>query len=147
MPNSCLWSGATYKIFIDDACYIYYIYLMTRIIGQHHIKANALTRAKNLMNPYCRVLTLIAMMSLLTADFSFSLEIRFRHLTIDDGLSQNAFFSIAQDSKGFMWFGTKDGLNRYDGYSFAVYQNNPLDSTTISANHITHLYKDRKGRL
>ncbi len=66
--------------------------------------------------------------------FSFSAEsqeIHFRHLTIDNGLSQNAVSSIIQDRQGFMWFGTKDGLNRYNGYSFVIYQNDPFDTTTI----------------
>ncbi len=72
-------------------------------------------------------------------------EINFRHLTIDDGLSQNAVFSILQDSRGFMWFGTKDGLNRYDGYNFVVYQHNPFDSTSVSDNFIKRLFEDSRG--
>jgi signal transduction histidine kinase/ligand-binding sensor domain-containing protein/DNA-binding response OmpR family regulator len=72
---------------------------------------------------------------------------RFKHLTTEDGLSQNAVFAIFQDSRGFMWFGTKDGLNRYDGYSFTIYQHNPFDSTSISANYITALFEDRQGNL
>lgn len=71
----------------------------------------------------------------------------FKHLTIDDGLSQNAVLAILQDHKGFMWFGTKDGLNRYDGYSFAIYRHNPFDSTSLSANHITALFEDSRGYL
>ena len=47
-------------------------------------------------------------------------RVAFRHLTIADGLSQNAVSAILQDRRGFMWFGTKDGLNRYDGYQFVV---------------------------
>jgi signal transduction histidine kinase/ligand-binding sensor domain-containing protein/DNA-binding response OmpR family regulator len=74
-------------------------------------------------------------------------EIRFKHLTIDDGLSQNAVFAILQDRRGFMWFGTKDGLNRYDGYSFVIYQHNPFDSTSLSANHVTALFEDSRGDL
>lgn len=72
-------------------------------------------------------------------------EISFKHLTIDDGLSQNFVSCILQDQKGFMWFGTKDGLNRYDGYSFVIYQNNPFDTTTISENFITTLFEDSRG--
>jgi signal transduction histidine kinase/ligand-binding sensor domain-containing protein/DNA-binding response OmpR family regulator len=74
-------------------------------------------------------------------------EINFKHLTGDNGLSQNFVSCILQDQKGFMWFGTKDGLNRYDGYSFVVYQNDPFDTTTISANYITALYEDSRGYI
>lgn len=76
---------------------------------------------------------------------SYSQQTSFRHLTINDGLSQNAVFAILRDSRGFMWFGTKDGLNRYDGYSFVVYQHYPFDSTTISANFVTELFEDSRG--
>ncbi|MDZ7362715.1 MAG: response regulator [candidate division KSB1 bacterium] len=72
-------------------------------------------------------------------------KIAFKHLTIDDGLSQNAVFAMLQDHQGFIWFGTKDGLNRYDGYSFTVYQHNPFDLTSLSANYITALFEDSRG--
>lgn len=72
-------------------------------------------------------------------------QIHFRHLTIDDGLSQNAVLSIIQDSHGYMWFGTKDGLNRYDGYNFKIFQNDPRDSSTISSNYVTAAFEDKKG--
>lgn len=73
--------------------------------------------------------------------------VNFRHLTINDGLSQNAVFSILQDSRGFMWFGTKDGLNRYDGHNFMIYQHNPFDSTSVSDNFIHRLFEDSRGRI
>lgn len=53
---------------------------------------------------------------------SQSKSINFDRITIDDGLSQGAIISILQDDKGFMWFGTKDGLNRYDGYNFTIFK-------------------------
>lgn len=88
--------------------------------------------------------SLLALMILLSVN-NYAQEVNFKHLTSDNGLSQNFISSILQDSKGFMWFGTKDGLNRYDGYSFVVYQNDPFDTTTISANYITVLFEDSRG--
>ncbi|RMD94562.1 MAG: hypothetical protein D6814_14355, partial [Calditrichaeota bacterium] len=75
-------------------------------------------------------------------------QIRFKHLTIDDGLSQNLVYSIFQDSKGFLWFGTSDGLNRYDGYRFKVFKHNPFDSTSLADNDIVYsIFEDRAGRI
>ena len=76
-----------------------------------------------------------------------SQDLHFKHININDGLSQNAVFAILKDSKGFMWFGTKDGLNRYDGYNFVIYQHSPFDSTTLSANYITSLLEDKRGLI
>lgn len=77
----------------------------------------------------------------------YAQDLKFRHLTIDHGLSQNAVYSILQDSRGFMWFGTKDGLNRYDGRNFAVYQHNPFASTSISDAYVTKLLEDSRGDI
>jgi two-component system, sensor histidine kinase ChiS len=74
-------------------------------------------------------------------------QVNFRHLTIDDGLSQNAVYAIHQDRLGFLWFATKDGLNRYDGRRFVVYQHNPFDPTTLSDAYITQVFEDSRGRL
>lgn len=76
-----------------------------------------------------------------------SREVKFKHLNIDDGLSQNAVFAILQDNRGFLWFGTKDGLNRYDGYDFEVYRHNPFDTATLSSNYVTALLEDRNSRI
>lgn len=71
----------------------------------------------------------------------------FNHFTSENGLSQNFVSCILQDQKGFMWFGTKDGLNRFDGYEFKIFRNNPFDSTTISGNSVTALFEDKNGNL
>ena len=73
--------------------------------------------------------------------------IRFEHLTIEDGLSQNAGMAIFQDSRGYLWIGTQDGLNRYDGYQFKVFKHDPDDPTTISHNSILSMGEDRYGSL
>jgi len=74
-------------------------------------------------------------------------RVAFRHLTIADGLSQNAVRAIEQDRRGFLWFGTKDGLNRYDGYAFVVFRHDPFDPASLSDSEVTALYEDREGTL
>jgi hypothetical protein len=74
-------------------------------------------------------------------------DIRFEHITVEEGLSQNGAYSIIQDSKGFMWFGTQDGLNKYDGTSFTVYKHDPENSASISDNWIWTILEDRQGTL
>ncbi|MGB5893987.1 MAG: two-component regulator propeller domain-containing protein, partial [Ignavibacteriaceae bacterium] len=69
-------------------------------------------------------------------------HISFNHLTVEDGLSQNSVYCIFQDSKGFMWFGTQGGLNRYDGYNIKVFKNIPDDSTSLKDNFIFSIYED-----
>ena len=71
----------------------------------------------------------------------------FRHYQVEDGLSNNAVLSCLQDSKGFLWFGTKDGLNRFDGYTFKVFRNDPEDKTSIGNNFIRCLYMDNNHVL
>ena len=71
----------------------------------------------------------------------------FHRLSIEEGLSQNSIICILQDSKGFLWLGTEDGLNRYDGYSFKTYYHNPNEPGSLSHNRIGSLYEDRSGVL
>ncbi len=76
-----------------------------------------------------------------------TLSLPFHALTIEDGLSQGMVNTIIQDKYGFMWFATKDGLNRYDGYTFTVFRHDPEDSTTVRNNYIYSLLEDEQGRL
>ncbi len=73
--------------------------------------------------------------------------IKFYSLSIKQGLSQSTVNCILQDKKGFMWFGTQDGLNLYDGYNFKVFANDPLDSNSISDNFVHTIYEDKKGDI
>jgi len=68
-------------------------------------------------------------------------------LTIDDGLSQNTINCIFQDRNGFLWFGTQDGLNRYDGYGFTIYRHEPHDSNSLSHSWIWDVYEDTHKNL
>ena len=74
-------------------------------------------------------------------------DLRFAHLTTNDGLSQNAVTAILQDRRGFMWFATRDGLNRYDGYACVVYKNKADDPESLSSNLIHDLMEDDQGYL
>src|SRR5665648_232766 len=71
--------------------------------------------------------------------------IRFEHISLDQGLSQSVVLAILQDHQGFMWFGTQDGLNRYDGYEFIVYKHDPSDPNSISNSFVQALYEDVNG--
>ncbi|MEJ7664754.1 MAG: two-component regulator propeller domain-containing protein [Hymenobacter sp.] len=74
-------------------------------------------------------------------------EYNFSHLTVDNGLSNSSVTSICQDSRGFMWFGTFHGLNKYDGYHVTSYVANPQDSLSLRDDYITCLYEDRQHTL
>lgn len=84
---------------------------------------------------------LISLTALAQSDF------RFDHYTIKDGLSQSQPFSLFQDSYGYLWIGTQDGLNRFDGNSFKVYKNDPFDSTTLTHNWVWTVQEDDHGDL
>lgn len=76
-----------------------------------------------------------------------NLEKHFRHISVDHGLSQSTVLSLAQDTLGFVWMATKDGLNRYDGRRFSVYRNQEGLAQSISSGYISCVYLDREGRL
>ena len=73
----------------------------------------------------------------------------FDQLTINDGLSHNTVFSILQDQNGYIWIGTQNGLNKYDGYSFGVYQSQGIEDDQIGfkGKHISTLFEDKAGNL
>lgn len=71
----------------------------------------------------------------------------FKNLNVQNGLSQNTVNAILQDKQGFMWFGTKDGLNRYDGLSFRKFKHDGRSQRSIGNNFITALYEDEKGNI
>ena len=74
-------------------------------------------------------------------------DIEFKHLTVSEGISHSQVNAIVQDNQGFMWFGTRAGLNRYDGYECKVFAHNPDDSSSLSGDFILSLYVTRDGRL
>ncbi len=74
-------------------------------------------------------------------------DIQFDRISLDQGLSQSVVNCIFQDSKGFMWLGTQDGLNRYDGYGFVVYKHDAENPDSLSNNFISAIHEDRSGTL
>lgn len=71
----------------------------------------------------------------------------FKHFSVKDGLSQSTVRAITQDKQGNLWFGTQNGLSRYDSYTFTTFQSNSSDSTGITDNSIYSLYLDTRGTL
>lgn len=73
------------------------------------------------------------------------LQLKFRHISTESGLSQSTVLCIYQDSKGFMWFGTYGGLNRYDGYDFKPYMPEPDNPQSLSNNVVTAICEEISG--
>ncbi|MBI3195856.1 MAG: hypothetical protein HYZ34_15515, partial [Ignavibacteriae bacterium] len=84
---------------------------------------------------------------LVFATSSLFAQSAWRHIGVNDGLAQGFVNAMLQDSRGFMWFGTSDGLSRYDGYSFKNYRNDPTDTTTISTGIVSALHECKSGLL
>ena len=87
---------------------------------------------------------IILVCTLLSADVN---DFRFEVITTRNGLSDNEISAISNDGRGFIWLGTNEGLNRYDGYDVTVYNSNPFDATALSGNRIWDIYKDTSGDI
>ncbi len=74
-------------------------------------------------------------------------SLRFEQLSIEDGLSQSVITSVLQDQFGFIWIGTQDGLNRYDGNTFTTHRPDPNDPGAIKDRWISSLYEDKEGYI
>ncbi|RXF67653.1 hybrid sensor histidine kinase/response regulator [Arcticibacter tournemirensis] len=83
----------------------------------------------------------------LSGVFSQEALLNFTQINTSDGLSQNSVQCMLKDQYGFMWFGTQDGLNKYDGYSFTVYRHKNNDPESLPANNITALYQTKDGSI
>jgi len=69
----------------------------------------------------------------------------FKKFTVKDGLSHQNVYSIMQDKLGYLWFGTQDGLNKYDGYKFTIYRNEPGNPNSISTGNFGKIFQDSEG--
>ncbi len=97
--------------------------------------------------PALHCLTILLLHSTLLTAQAVNNDLKFEHLSLEQGLSQSLVLCIAQDKQGFLWFGTEDGLNRYDGYEFKIYRHSEADSSSLTNNYIYTLYKDSEGNL
>ncbi|HTA28340.1 MAG TPA: two-component regulator propeller domain-containing protein [Bacteroidia bacterium] len=79
--------------------------------------------------------------------FAQNTNLQFEHITGKPGLPQNSIYDICQDKQGFLWFGTADGLCRYDGTGMKIFRNNPGDTNSLSGNFIRRLLVDSKGNI
>jgi ligand-binding sensor domain-containing protein len=95
---------------------------------------------------YKKLLLAIAFLGLAPEVFGQK-EKAYESISIAQGLSQGMVFDMLQDEEGFIWIGTKNGLNRYDGYTFKVFTNDPYNNHTLSSNTISKLFEDSKGRI
>ncbi|GAB4286764.1 MAG: hypothetical protein Fur0025_19550 [Oscillatoriaceae cyanobacterium] len=91
------------------------------------------------------ILTIIIGLSLPVNAWALENNIKFDRLSADQGLV--GVNCILQDSKGFIWFCTQEGVNKYDGYNFTLYKNDPADPDSLSDNWISSIYEDRTGKL
>ncbi|MDD2196977.1 MAG: two-component regulator propeller domain-containing protein [Bacteroidales bacterium] len=93
------------------------------------------------------VITMLLVMNLISKVYGQDNAVDFDRLNVEHGLSQNTVYTTIQDHKGFLWMGTDDGLNRYDGYSFKVYTNRIGVEGAISNSRVIALLEDSKHRL
>ena len=87
-----------------------------------------------------KLLLLVFVLLLLLPVFAQKDEVRFIRADIYKGLSHNQVNAIYRDEKGFVWLGTMSGLNRYDGYNFKIFRNQPTDTTSINDNYIDRIF-------
>lgn len=100
----------------------------------------------NRSNAYNYILTLLLSL-FIDSSTTLAQSVKFGKLTIEDGLSNNDVNTLIQDNLGFLWFGTEDGLNRYDGYNFKIFQHDPEDSNSLSDNAIWSLLCSKSGDI
>lgn len=101
---------------------------------------------KIIKNTFLTMIVILSLNSKHTYANSYN-DINFKSLTIENGLSQSTVETILQDSNGYMWIGTNDGLNKYNGYSFKKYEHDIYDKNTISSNYIVDIVEDKDGYI
>ena len=126
-----------------SSCKIRYFVHVIKSLTSHH----GLFNLRLFFNFNILILVSVAVLLFPALIAAQTYEYEFDRISIEDGLSQSSVLTIIQDQKGFLWFGTQDGLNKYDGYKFTVFKNNPADSLSITDNWITSLCEDHLGNI
>jgi len=99
------------------------------------------------MKPGNIILILSAVLLFGMASSAYGQPVQFSHYKVSDGLTQSEILSVFQDSEGYMWIGTQNGLNQFDGYTFEPFFYDPNDTTTLSNSWIFDITEDRNGFL
>jgi ligand-binding sensor domain-containing protein/signal transduction histidine kinase/DNA-binding response OmpR family regulator len=97
--------------------------------------------------PFKSILIALLWINFINPSIAQKSVLRFQHYTANQGLSQNMVDCILEDSKGFMWFGTWNGLNRFDGYTFTIFKQNPDERKSLSDNFVYSMCEDHYGNL
>lgn len=103
-------------------------------------------RMRRILN-LCWLIALVNMVMFTGSAYAQQFDIRFHTYTLKDGLSQSTINTVFQDEKGFMWIGTQDGLNRFDGYEFKVFSHSLGDSSTISSGFVRDILQLPNDRI
>ena len=101
----------------------------------------------NQLKSRCEILLVISFVCVNPIANAQISHLTFTHINHEQGLSSSSVETIFQDNRGFLWFGTVDGLDRYDGNEIKVYRNNPKDITSLSDNYIHSIFEDQQHRL
>src|SRR5579871_417170 len=99
------------------------------------------------MYAFCRYLLCLFLLYTSVVAYPQNMHLSFEHLGTTKGLSHSNVMCTRQDSRGFMWFGTREGLNRFDGYTFTVYKNKVGDDKSLANNVVNAIVEDNKGYL
>ncbi len=123
-------------------------YILQRIKRILAAKVREGTRRHQGLAAFGVLLSIIAVVNT-PSPFLYPLEkrIKFDRISVEEGLSQSSVSCILLDRRGWMWLGTEDGLNRYDGYTFTIYRHQPKNPSGLSHSNIYSLFQDREGRL
>ncbi len=111
-----------------------------------NIMASGYLRKKHIIHSRLMFLFLIIILLQMKITAQVS-DLNFDFISADKGLSQNTIHCILQDKYGFMWFATEDGLDRYNGYGFTTFKNDPMERKSVSDNFIWTVYEDHEGTI